>query len=434
MHKIRSSLLALIIFLAPTNFFLTLSENYSYVNGLRVDYLIPKLYLVAGLIIGYLLLRWWQTKKLLTWLKQQINWLKNQYLSGFSWLLLGAIIITQTIITAPVSGTWYLAGLLLVIIFGLSLPSKVKNPANSPLITGAFISAVIFQSAIGIFQFVQQQSLVGYYLLGEPNIARFLGLAKVVVTGKELVLPYGTTAHPNVLAGFLAVYLLTIWLITIKQTKVAAKQYFFTLLASIVGMIGLILTFSISAWGTLVFGIILILASQIKRLSFLLNKKLLIIIAAAILLVVPITIARTETTSVPVKLQHDSLFRRNYLNQAAVQMSANHPILGVGLNAFTRNVEAFSPEREVVRFVQPAHHAGLLWLAETGLVGVLFIGLGALLLYKQKRGGALIYALVIISPILALDHYLLSLFSGQLLLVLTSAITVTRLTAGQKPS
>ncbi len=66
-----------------------------------------------------------------------------------------------------------------------------------------------------------------------------------------------------------------------------------------------------------------------------------------------------------------SLARRAWLNHAALQIFIQQPLVGTGLNLFTTQIKSTLPSQELVRFAQPAHHLGLLWLAETGFRGVL---------------------------------------------------------------
>lgn len=57
--------------------------------------------------------------------------------------------------------------------------------------------------------------------------------------------------------------------------------------------------------------------------------------------------------------------RRDVLNQGAVRMFAQHPLLGIGLNCFTQQIENYVSSSEVVRFIQPAHNVALRCLGGT---------------------------------------------------------------------
>ena len=133
-----------------------------------------------------------------------------------------------------------------------------------------------------------------------------------------------------------------------------------------------------------------------------------------------------------VPLEHPSLTRRVYLTQAALAMSAKHPLLGVGLQGFSTQVERYAPTKEVVRFVQPVHNTILLVLAETGLLGTLAV-LTAVALATPNTKKNLLYAAALTSPILFLDHYFYTLQTGQLTL-LFFIFWVTLAGSRQEPS
>lgn len=93
---------------------------------------------------------------------------------------------------------------------------------------------------------------------------------------------------------------------------------------------------------------------------------------------------------------------------------------GFGLGTVTTQIEKFSTSREVVRFIQPPHHLGLLWLTETGFFGLIFLLVGMTYLKKKQPNifSAVLLTLLWLIPIISLDHYLLTIESGKLLLAL----------------
>ena len=133
-----------------------------------------------------------------------------------------------------------------------------------------------------------------------------------------------------------------------------------------------------------------------------------------------------------VPLEYPSLTRRVYLTKAALAMSAEHPLFGVGLQGFTTQVERYAPTKEVVRFVQPVHNTILLVLTETGLLGILAV-LTALTLATPNTRKNLLYAAALTNPILFLDHYVYTLQTGQLTL-LFFIFWVTLAGSPQEPS
>lgn len=99
--------------------------------------------------------------------------------------------------------------------------------------------------------------------------------------------------------------------------------------------------------------------------------------------------------------------------------------MGIGLNQFTAKLPEYGTIQAYTSFLQPAHNIFLLWLTETGIVGFLFI----FFLLKKIKKPTPNYRLQTTAPIIAiviigaLDHYLLTLQSGQLLLTITLALS-----------
>ncbi len=393
--KFFEILLAVVIFLVPTNLFLVLTEVNSRVHGLRVDYLLPKLYLSdiligAATVVGLVVYK----KTLIPAFKRL---LKNQtfQISGVFFVLFSVFQLTLQI---PILSVWLLAKLLLfTLFFAVAWQLKTKIPSKVSIF--AVAATIMLQSLVGIYQFGMQKSLAGYWFLGETNISSFAGLAKTTHGGIEKVLPYGTTAHPNVLGGVLAVYLLIYLQLSTKPNSAVLG----------LGLCCLLLTQSFSALLVFMFGLLWL---------FLQNKparKLIVALYVTALLVVPLLLPFWKTSNA-------SITRRGYLSVAGWQMFVANPVAGVGVGAFTSQVEKYSPTKEVVRFVQPAHHVGILLLAEIGLVGILTIVTIVYKLYSKKTHHFLLqtlgYAALLSLPLLVLDHYVYTLQSGQLLLVI----------------
>lgn len=407
-------LFGLVIFLVPTNLFLKFFESSAYVNGLQIDYLIPKLYLIDLVIM--LPFTFWLFENKNQLIKKTkhfkislINFIKDNKFGSF---LIAAIIIRQINVYHPISSWWYLSKLFEISLFGLFIYHKRK--LLTPIwVMLSFLPTILFQSIVGLFQFLNQTPVFGYLFLGEANLNKQTGLAKQVINGVERILPYGTTTHPNVLGGFLSisiVILIGILLIPKLNHKKYHQQPF--VYGSIgIAIITLGLTFSLSAWLTFLIGISLLFIKLSNKRAFIL-ATLIIILSPFI--IYSLSMVNNDT----------SILRRNYLNQTAISMFSDHLLWGVGLNNFTAHVEKYSPTREVVRFTQPSHNSFLLVLSEVGLVGL------GLFTYIIQKGWKIFRVnqqwsknLLILLPILTLDHYLVtntSMFLMGLLFIVIS--------------
>jgi hypothetical protein len=421
---------ASLIFLVPSNLFYKFTFAEAYVRGLQVDYLIPKLYLNDIALIVVLVCWLWQGGGQFIWqqLKLARSTLIFRYLITISLILVLSQLLTPNLL---VSG-WYLLKLLGAGLLGLALLHTFKLTATSaPILSNTIVflaisATILFQSLLAGYQFLFQRPLLSYYFLGEPDISRPIGLAKVVISGAEHILPYGTTAHPNVLGGVLALYLLlSFWLLprVIRKVHQHRKPWligsYFALF--LIGASALILTFSASAWTAFSLGLGCWVFRQVwhqKEWVFL--KSITVGMLLGAILLAPWLIS-SLAQSFP---DNPSLVRRAHLNTAAWQMAINNPIFGVGLNTFTIQLEKYTTWPEVVRFVQPAHHVGLLWLSETGLIGLgVLVGWG----YALRRQLLLaIPLLASLTPIFSLDHYLLTLQTGLLLAAVFVGLGWTR--------
>jgi len=272
------------------------------------------------------------------------------------------------------------------------------------------------QFILGIYQFFLQKPLLPYYFLGEPKFEPYYRLSRYIFNGQEKILAYASTAHPNILAAVGTLFFLMIavkFSLTMSRSQKKLKQNIVQLrwlaLLLVLTLILIYITQAKTALISLLFGNLIIWQKQLK---IKITTKTQQVCLGLILILIPVLIAIMAQTY----HSDPSITRRHFLNLAAVHMLADELFLGQGLNQFTINLEQFSSSAEIVRFIQPAHHVGLLLLAETGFLGVWLLIISYRLLHKkiQKQ---LIAPLLIISPLLATDHFFYSLQSGRLLLI-----------------
>ncbi len=396
---VESWLLAGLIFTTPLNLFFKFAESSAYVHGLFVDYLLPKLYLSDFFLIALSLTFLWQQKKRWSLLKIK-EWLKH-HLLGI--LLIGGFTFSQAWAANPFSAWWFEGKLLLISLIGYSLlhHSPLWQMARTKW---AVVTTLLFQSLLGLYQLVTQTNLLPYRYLGETNFGSFAGLATQIIQGREVILPYGTTAHPNVFAGVIVIYGFLAW-------KLCSSQPWIRIL--IASSMGILITLSFSASAQLaLLGIIIYQLCSDRPLFH--QPKKLFSLSLFILVIIPLILIPLNQLF-PGSL---SIHRRAVLNQAAIQLFVHQPF-GVGLNNFTTQVETYLSSSEVVRFLQPVHHTILLILTETGVLGVLI----ALWLWHQLEDhqswkSGIGQTLWLLTPILALDHYLWSLQTGQIITML----------------
>lgn len=390
---INHLLISALIFAIPSNLFLVLTEKTAYVHGLRIDYLLPKFYLSD--IIVLLLTAWVIFSKQIKLPKFEI---KNNL---FLIVATGVFLLFQLMTKQTTIVGWQIIKIIELLWLTFLLKSLWPKLKPSLILISANL-VLLFQSIIGLLQFFNQKSVAGYWLLGEPNLARPIDMTRQVIFGQNLILPYGTTAHPNVLAGFI-VTVLILNVLLFKKTNQNNLAFFLQGFSSLLGLTVLLLTGSWSAGLSLVVAIFLI--------KFKPKSKKLVMITVGIWIIATIFISKAN---VFLNTANHSVIRRQYLNQAAIIMMIDHPLTGVGLNNFTALVEKYSPTREVVRFTQPTHNTPLLILSEIGMIGIIIATI-----WVKKLRSSWIWPLTMTCatflPILSLDHYLYTLQTGNLI-------------------
>lgn len=421
-----SFLVGLLIFLIPSNLFLAFPSGTEYVGGLRVDYLIPKLYLsdcvMLTILASFLL---WKRRTVRSAIKKHLLVIGRDRSIAVALLIIFLFIIRQLYATEPVISMVTMARLGLSITLMLVLMQLTTLVKKSHLVL-ALTLTISFQSVIALYQWLTQSSVYSYLLLGEPSLQFPLGLAKTVWQGREMILPYGTTAHPNLLGGFLAVAVVAVALLT-WSLKAKVLQRWVIVAVAVTGVCTLLLTHSISAGVALAVGLSLLLYNYYSRknhaLSYVKASNFLIL-----LMILSLLSLMTLTVASNFLPKNDSIIRRTRLDFAAIELFLRHPIRGTGLTNFTIGLDqSLSREKEIVPFLQPAHNVFLLSLAEVGLLGIAALFslrhlLRATKLSDRRLGwfsSRLPAVLIMLLPLAILDHYLISLQSGVLVLVVT---------------
>ncbi len=126
---------------------------------------------------------------------------------------------------------------------------------------------IVVQAIVGIGQVVGQSSL-GLSWLGEYHLSPNLGVSVITASdGTRFLRAYGLADHPNMLAGVLAMGLILLGGALATRPTVGPS---WRLVAFVLGIATLLLTFSRGAWFALVIGLIVMagmLALQRDRVS-----------------------------------------------------------------------------------------------------------------------------------------------------------------------
>ncbi len=425
MHSFFFRLLLLFL---PTQLGYHFWPEWAYVLGRRVDYLSPTIFL-TDVLIGCLFVSWFfETQK-----KFSIN--NFQFLikrRNFQFLIVELAPILFFIglnIFFATSRSVAIYKWLKILEFVALGWYIIKTRPNVSRITYYLSLGVLYSSLLAIFQFLFQHSLGGpLWLLGErtftvdtPGIAR---LSWCLIPGswcRELLRPYATFPHPNVLGGYLATILpLVIIQLSNNQILKLSNKIFYPL-TILFGSIALLLTFSRSAW--IVGGVVIVLTiARIRKYELGIMKKSSYVIFLFLIILYSLFMIHNST--------EESIVVRMALNESAITMWRQHPLFGVGLGNFLVRLPESIPTRQIY-FLQPVHNIYLLVLAETGVVGfVLFFlllwtsikGLVVRIKERNEKKSLILntqYLPLFVFLLLGLvDHYPITLQQGQLLLTI----------------
>jgi O-antigen ligase len=258
---------------------------------------------------------------------------------------------------------------------------SLKNQKWLDLALFTLIINGIFQSILGIAQFVHNKSL-GLHWLGESIIAPNIdGVAKIIIGGEKHIRAYGTFPHPNILAGFLIIPIFLIldellkrFVLTENCNQNVSRGTIFSTMPSwlimfsfIILITGFLLTFSRSAFlglilGLLVFGFVLRKAMpKIFRLA-LLGCLLLFSLCLGYFVHSNKDFISLSSTQ--------SLQERIFYQNVARETISVHPLKGVGVGQFV-----FHEFQKYPNFVgwqyQPVHNIFLLIFSELGIFGLI---------------------------------------------------------------
>jgi len=406
LKKGENLVFSLLVFLLPAQLGYHFFSNFSYVFGIRVDYLAPTLYLTD--ILVFLLFIFW--------------FLKEKKIETNYWLILFSGFAVVNILSASLPQAalfkWAKVGELLFLGYYVY---DTKNLDIQKSLILPLVYSVSFFSLVAIGQFVFQKTLGGpLYLLGERSFtAQTPGVALFAFFGKELLRPYSTFSHPNSLAGFMLVASFLLAFLN-KNKKIIVR------IALLLGASAIFLSVSLNAY--LSFLVVAIFYLIFRRKKILTTKMVVSGLFLMLLASLALPIFANIFMDRGVKAG-ESLFNRLVLAQASGKMLAESPLWGVGLNNFILQLPNSGVLPKISWWLQPVHNTNLLLLAETGLIGlILFAGLviKSLAAATKHKNWAVLLSLLLILVTGLSDHYWLTLQQNQLLFSLILGLSFRR--------
>ena len=377
----------LFIFFLSTQLGKHFFSSFSYLSGIKVDYLAPTIYLTD--IIAFLII--------LLNIKTLTKYLKKKEVLIF--ITLG-LINTFFALSKPVALYYWLKISEWLLLFLIFKKVKVKKISY----WNAFLFGTIIQVFLVTVQFINQKAIQGvFYFLGE----RFFNpstpaIAKITINGSQFIRPYGTFSHPNSMAGF---YLL-IGIIALIYSK---KLLFY--------LSFLLILISFSKLAIFTFGIIFFIY-QFKRFNW--KKNCLICWLAKLTLVLSLSLIFLSPLGDPT-----SLIKRLSLLKTSLLIINHHLLLGTGLGNYLIAQNNYSSSFLFLEY-QPVHNIFLLGLAELGIIISLIFGERIFLFIKKYWSTSSLFRYLTIAILItgSFDHYWLTLQQNFLLLAVILPLAI----------
>ncbi len=388
-HKLLEYSFFLLIFCFPIQLGKHFWPSWSYLHGVRLDYLSPTLYLTDILSLVVIILG------SITLYKTSL------YKFSPRSLVLGAFLLVSTSISIALSSNpffgWYeiIKGFEFVCLFlvakNLFKDKKILSTSIVILVVSLFL-----QIALASYQVFFAHSAGGlFWLLGERTFdVSTPGIARDSLSGVLLLRGYGTFAHPNVFAGYVVIVGIAAWFLFGESRLRSALLSLLSL-----GLLVSMSRFPLLLWVTF-------LTTVSRGTGKILFGSLFVLFIGLLLLFNP--------------LSDPSLAARFVYVQDVFYHIQKYPLFGMGFGNFL----ALPARLEAgIGLPQPVHNVFLLILDSLGIVGfslVLVVLFKTFQTAKKDRMSLLLFLAWI--ALGSFDHYLLSLQQGQLLTTLVFAL------------
>ncbi len=243
---------------------------------------------------------------------------------------------------------------------GLSWLGYLYLMEKRPSFTFPLCFTILLQSGVALGQFFKQQH-IGLTLLGEVTL--FLdqpGLTMLYARDTQWLRAYGLTVSPNLLGTTLVICLLILLPI---YHQLSGWQWGVMGLVFAIGLMGLFVSFSRSAWIAWGVGVVsyYIFARPKPRIHLLLP-----VLPCLVLLFAYHDLAFSRVANLETPLEKRSIEQRQLDYNVALQMIQQNWLVGVGLG----NYEASADKIQGLTGSVKVHNIPLLVTAELGIIGL----------------------------------------------------------------
>jgi hypothetical protein len=395
MKKLNSILFFLFLLFLPTQLGKHFFFPFSYLSGVRVDYLAPTIYLTDVIVFLLMILnfkivfKFFQNKKILTSL----------------FLILINILFSRLPI---ISFYWFVKIIEFLII--CSLAKKIVMTLKEKTILTVFLISGFIEFFLSMMQFISKHSIQGiFYYFGERLLSFSTpGVAKASLQGVEFLRPYGTFSHPNSSAGFFLV--LYFFVLTHKKfNRYLVLKYLFLFIATILVFI----SFS---------KIAIITYLILNAFHLIVNTKLIncrICKVARLTVVSIVSLIFLSATTDPL-----TIAKRIELVKNSIVIIMHFPIQGIGLGNYLIEQAKYS-SKYYLFFNQPVHNIFLLYFSELGIaIGGIIIFLSLTKINRLIKVSPYVFFALMFTGLF--DHYWLTLQQNFLLMGLVMGVILSQ--------
>lgn len=374
--------------------------NFSYLSGIRIDYLAPTLYLsdlLSAPIIFFTLVHLFYKRA-----------------SAYKWRLHTILFIVFLLILFLINFSFSLSKPLWIYGFVRCIQFLIlfiffRHQGNRKGIYSAVVWGILlggfFELFLSMSQLSARHSLQGaWYYLGERSFSIFTpGIAKAYFLGREFLRPYGTFSHPNSLGGF---YLL-VFTFALTQRRITHPVIKIALL--FVSSALVLVSFSRTA----IMGYVLVSILYFVRTFATCKTCFFAKVTIGFFLIL---------FALGISGDLNSFKKRTDFVEKSISIISQRPFTGTGIGGYLIAQHQY-PQKFVPFFEQPVHNIFLLIIAQLGvpLTLLLFVSIFRKIDIRN-RGWEFFLPFLCILITGNVDHYWITLQQNILVLAVISGI------------